>query len=187
MKFNNLLIVCIQFYFCYAIKVTPSIQKRTSTCGVSSIKISLGTTLPIMTYNARENEKRYNLTYVPEELKNNFNSSQYNQTSINIQNSTWFTNDTKISNVSESLNLCFRLNEEILSKKEYESNGKYAKYRITEQNDKKDEEHSFLIIDESIEEENSDLQLSNEDIDDLDKIIDHSENPITNNEDQLFL
>ena len=187
MKFNNLLIVFIQLYTCYSIKVTPTIQKRTSTCGVSSIKISLGSTLPIITYNARENEKRYNLTYVPEELENNFNSSQYNQTKINLQNSTWFTNDTQISNHSESLNLCFRLNDEIITKKEYETNGKYAKYRITEQEDKKDEAQSFLIIDELIDEENSDLQLSNEDIDDLDNIVDHSVNTNTHSEAQLFL
>lgn len=186
MKSISLLIVCLKIYIYNSIKVIPIPQKRTATCGISSIKISLGTTLPIMTYNARENEKHYNLTYIPDEKVQQFNENHHNQKILNISNSTWYSNDTEITEHNESIKLCFRLNEEFINNKTYE-NKEYSKYRVEEEEEEDNQkEKSFLIINEIINDENNKVEMTNEDLDKLDKIIEITENSPSFEDSQFF-
>ena len=60
--------------------------------------------------------------------------------------------------------------------KEYEENGKYAKFRIVETPEKEAavQMTSFININEEINDEDNESNL--EDIDDLDSLIDHNSN-----------
>lgn len=182
MKFDIIAsLLFYQFSFCLMFRLNQeNKQLRTSSCGVSKIHIPLGSTLPIMTYNAREKEKEYNLIYVPQENKEKYLQSQENKNKTIIKNdttnnSTWYIEEDEEPK-NDAIAMCFRLNEEIMNRKEYEENGKYAKYRIVESNEKEIpvQMTSYINIEEEINEEDNESNL--EDIDDLDSLIDHNSN-----------
>lgn len=182
MKFDIIAsLLFLQFSFCLMFRLSPdNKQLRTSSCGVSKIHIPLGSTLPIMTYNAREKEKEYNLVYVPKENKDIYlkNQENKNKTIIKndtVNNSTWYIEEAEQPE-NEAIAMCFRLNEEIMNGKEYEENGKYAKFRIVETPEKEAavQMTSFININEEINDEDNESNL--EDIDDLDSLIDHNSN-----------
>ena len=108
-------------------------------------------------------------------LKNQENKNKTIIKNDTVNNSTWYIEEAEQPE-NEAIAMCFRLNEEIMNGKEYEENGKYAKFRIVETPEKEAavQMTSFININEEINDEDNESNL--EDIDDLDSLIDHNSN-----------
>ncbi len=121
------------------LKLTKNKRLSTTSCKINTIQVNEGSTNPIMIYSATSDGVIYRIMAIPEELNQKFQLQNLRKSSDILledkQNKFYFYSEN--NNNSENfkkLNLagaCQPLNQQIISQKEYQPNGKYANLRIS--------------------------------------------------------